>query len=243
MATFNIHAGHNPDGKAACGAIGLIKESTENRRVKDLVIKQLKSQGHTVYDCTVNDGKNKNDVLQKIITKCNSHKVDLDVSIHFNSGATDRAGNGKSAGTEVLIYDLESKALNEAKRTVEAIASLGFRNRGVITRPGLYVLRRTKSPAMLIECCFVDDKDDVKLYDPGTMAEAIVYGITGKRSSEYRVRINTKDLNVRKGPGTTYGVETVVHKNEVFTIVETSGKWGKLKSGAGWISLLYTEKA
>ena len=32
---FNIHAGHNPDGKIACGAIGLIKESTEARKVKD----------------------------------------------------------------------------------------------------------------------------------------------------------------------------------------------------------------
>lgn len=37
---FTIHAGHNPDGKTACGAIGLIKESTENRRVKDEVMKK-----------------------------------------------------------------------------------------------------------------------------------------------------------------------------------------------------------
>ena len=34
---------------------------------------------------------------------------------------------------------------------------------------------------MLIECCFVDDKDDVQLYDCQKMAEAIVYGITGQR--------------------------------------------------------------
>ena len=26
---FNIHAGHNPDGKVACGACGIVKESTE----------------------------------------------------------------------------------------------------------------------------------------------------------------------------------------------------------------------
>ena len=25
---INVHAGHNPDGKIACGAVGLIKEST-----------------------------------------------------------------------------------------------------------------------------------------------------------------------------------------------------------------------
>lgn len=45
------------------------------------------------------------------------------------------------------------------------------------TRTDLYVLRKTNAPAMLIECCFVDDKDDVKLYDAKRMAEAIVHGI------------------------------------------------------------------
>jgi N-acetylmuramoyl-L-alanine amidase len=35
---INVHAGHNPDGKVACGAIGIIRESTEARRVKDAVI-------------------------------------------------------------------------------------------------------------------------------------------------------------------------------------------------------------
>ena len=31
---INVHAGHNPDGKIDCGAVGLIKESTEARKVK-----------------------------------------------------------------------------------------------------------------------------------------------------------------------------------------------------------------
>ena len=39
---FNIHAGHNPDGKVANGAVGLIKESTEARVVKDKVIQYLR---------------------------------------------------------------------------------------------------------------------------------------------------------------------------------------------------------
>ena len=42
---INCHAGHNPDFKIACGAIGLIKESTEARKVKDLVIAKLKEIG------------------------------------------------------------------------------------------------------------------------------------------------------------------------------------------------------
>lgn len=47
---FNIHAGHNPDGMVACGAIGIIKESTEARKVKDKLIVILRNAGHTAYD-------------------------------------------------------------------------------------------------------------------------------------------------------------------------------------------------
>lgn len=177
---INVHAGHNPDGKVACGAVGLIKESTENRRVKDLVIQKLRSLGHTVYDCTVDDGKNQSDVLQKIVKKCNENKVDLDVSIHFNAFQKDFKEDGKTKGTEVYIYNNTSKAKDEAHNIVNAIAALGYRNRGVFEKPELYVLKHTKSPAMLIECCFVDDADDVKLYNAESMAKAIVKGITGQ---------------------------------------------------------------
>ena len=46
---INVHAGHNPDGKIACGAVGLVKESTEARKIKDEVIRFLKDSGCTVY--------------------------------------------------------------------------------------------------------------------------------------------------------------------------------------------------
>ena len=80
----------------------------------------------------------------------------------------------------MYVYNAASKARGYAERVCAAIAGLGYRNRGVKYSTGLYVLRNTKSPAMLIECCFVDDKDDVQLYDCQKMAEAIVYGITGQ---------------------------------------------------------------
>ena len=181
---INVHAGHNPDGKVGCGSIGIIRESTEARNVKNEVIRLLKALGHTVYDCTCDNGKSANNVLTNIVSKCNSHSVDLDVSIHFNSNAKDMSGNGKTTGTEVLIYDDDSKAKNYAQSVAMEISNIGFRNRGVKINPKLYVLRKTKAPAMLIECCFVDDKDDVALYDYKSMAEAIVYGITGLKYQE-----------------------------------------------------------
>ena len=177
---INVHAGHNPDGKVACGAVGIIRESSEARRVKDEVIRQLRQLGHTVYDCTCESGTGQSDVLKRIVSACNAHTVDLDVSIHFNSGCGDRAGDGRTTGTEVFVYNSTSKAKGYAENVCRAIAGLGFKNRGVKYSKSLYVLKKTKAPAMLIECCFVDDRDDVQLYHCQKMASAIVLGLTGK---------------------------------------------------------------
>ena len=56
------------------------------------------------------------------------------------------------------------------------------------------------------------------------------------------VQITANSLNVRKGPGTSYAVAQTVSKGQSFTIVQQQGGWGKLKSGAGWISLKYTAR-
>lgn len=196
---INVHAGHNPDGKVACGAVGYIKESTEARRVKDEVIRMLREMGHTVYDCTVDNGISKEDVLKKIVSKCNAHDVDLDVSIHLNS-ADGLKEDGVTTGTEVLVYSGYSKALDEAKAVCEAISALGYKNRGVEYRPDLYFLKKTKAPAMLIECCFVNDKDDIKLYDHYKMAKAIVKGITGTEyvEEEYEEVVETPNKDDEK---------------------------------------------
>lgn len=186
---INVHAGHNPHGKVACGAVGLISESIENRRVKELVVDELRRMGHTVYDCTVEDGTSQTNVLTRIINKCNMHSVDLDVSIHFNSASSVDAN-----GTEVYIYDESSKASVYALNVLNAICSLGFRNRGVKVNKKLGFLRRTKAPAMLIECCFVNSKKDIAFYSPHEMAAAIVYGITGtRRISEPRAEEEAKN--------------------------------------------------
>ena len=115
---INVHAGHNPDGKKACGAAGFIRESTEARRVKDGVISQLRQLGHIVYDCTCEIGANQSDVLNRIVKSCNAHEVDLDVSIHFNSGAGDAAGNGKTTGTEAWIYSVPDDTGADAETAV-----------------------------------------------------------------------------------------------------------------------------
>lgn len=58
----------------------------------------------------------------------------------------------------------------------------------------------------------------------------------------YVVRILNDELNVRGGPSTKHKINSVVKKNQLYTIVAEKNGWGKLKSGAGWISLNYTKK-
>lgn len=77
-------------------------------------------------------------------------------------------------------------------------------------------------------------------------AEKPTGGTTEATVTPYLVRVKISNLNIRKGPGTNYG-STGFIKPGVYTIVaESTGtgatKWGKLKSGAGWISLDYATK-
>lgn len=63
----------------------------------------------------------------------------------------------------------------------------------------------------------------------------------------YKVRITATDLRIRKGPGTNTAIVQKAIAPGVYTIVseatgEGATKWGKLKSGVGWVSLDYCKK-
>ena len=222
MAIYNIHAGHAPYGSGgASGAVGILNESTEARRVKDYLIKYLKSEGNTVYDCTCERGYSQNEVLSYIVHECNKHSVDRDISIHLNSGRNDYKGDESTGGVEVWLYD--DKIKSDAERICAEISkTLEIRNRGVKYTHNLYVLRKTIAPAMLIECCFVDDRDDAKRWNEKKCAQAIYRGLTGsavqnpsttiptvkqwKSSLHYRVYSQTTGLESVKESGEVAGV-------------------------------------
>ena len=80
---------------------------------------------------------------------------------------------------------------------------------------------------------------------PGTPAKPTTAPETGKLTP-YKVRITATDLNIRAGAGTNYPSKGYI-KPGVYTIVEEATgkgatKWGKLKSGAGWISLDFAKR-
>lgn len=83
----------------------------------------------------------------------------------------------------------------------------------------------------------VYDEDGKVLYCPETEDKVTV---------PYLVRVSIKNLNIRKGPGTDFARNRYIPVG-VYTIVEESdgkgaSKWGRLKSGEGWISLDYVTK-
>ena len=244
----NVHAGHNPEGKIACGAVGILNESREARIVKDKVIQMLRSAGHEAYDCTCEDGTSQGDVLNKIVAKCNSHDVDVDIAIHFNSGRNDYIGDGSVGGTKAFldnVSDTNKVAIKYGKAVVEAISELGFRIRddkipdNLKTNSSLYYLRKTKAPAILIECCFVDDADDAKLYNADKMAQAIVKGLIGSVPNSAPVSAPAPTTSVS---ATGHAVGETVSYNKIYTTA-SSGNGLKPRKTSGVITKILPGKA
>lgn len=65
---------------------------------------------------------------------------------------------------------------------------------------------------------------------------------TKPASAEYKVKVNVALLNIRAEASGSSAKKGTVKRGEVYTIVETKNGFGKLKSGAGWISLSYVIK-
>ena len=85
------------------------------------------------------------------------------------------------------------------------------------------------------------------VYGWADAADIKTSGAGGATTASYTVKVTTDALNIRKGPGTNYGANGTIKDKGVYTIVAESdgpgaSKWGKLKSGAGWISLDYTQR-
>lgn len=62
------------------------------------------------------------------------------------------------------------------------------------------------------------------------------------KTEGYLVKVTANALNIRAGAGTNYSIVGCIRDKGTYTIIETQENWGKLKSGAGWICLDYTNK-
>lgn len=184
MAVYTVHGGHAATGRKYSGAVGLLNESAEDRRVKDAIIKYLKCAGQNVHDATVDSGTSQNDVLKRICEKCNNVNANLNISIHLNSGRNDNTGDGKQGGFEIWAVNYDGIKKEISSRIVNNMTALGFKMHGepLKTTKGLYFLNHTNKPSLLLEICFVDDKDDFKQYNsvgPDAIGKAIASAVIG----------------------------------------------------------------
>ena len=238
---INVHAGHCLSGKTACGAVGLLDESKENRLITAEVIRLLKADGNTVYDCTNDTASSVNENLRKIVDKCNAHSVDLDVSIHLNSGRKDKKGDGSVGGTEIWVTASSGIKKTASSRILKNMATLGFKNRGIRITDGLYVLNHTKAKAILIEVCFVDDKDDYNLYKKvryKKVAEAIAEGIVGhtiKGASTTKKYQALYDMNIRMSGSINAIVIGHLEKGATISGTPVANNW--LKTSKGYVRI------
>ena len=86
---------------------------------------------------------------------------------------------------------------------------------------------------------------DVIATNAGTAAAPSTPAAPSGKFEPYLAKVTASALNIRKGPGTNYATAGTISDKGTYTIVEEQAgpgatKWGRLKSGAGWISLDYT---
>lgn len=188
-----INPGHTIEGKGT-GAMGFVSETGENRRISKRVISILRARGHEVTDCTID--KSSND-LQDAVKKANDANVDMFCSIHLNSGG----GNG----TETYVYKLGGNAEQLARKVNEnVVKSCSFTNRGV-KEANFYVLKHTKAPAILLEVCFVDSKEDCKKLNVENIAIAIANAIEVKNNGV------SESIEINKYNATVINIQTYLN--------------------------------
>lgn len=185
-----VRGGHT---ELCTGASALINELTEDRKVTAAVVKYLKGLGREVLDVTppVNYTSSSGTDLAYGVNKANEWGADLFVSIHLNKAYDSYNG---ALGSEVCVYSTH----DIAQRVVNALGSLGFKNRGQKVRKELYELRNTSMKAMIVETCFVEATEDVELYKklgPDAIGKAIAEAILNGKAAENTTPVKKEEAS------------------------------------------------
>ena len=113
--------------------------------------------------------------LRARVDDANAWGADVFLSLHNNASV-----NASVSGLEGLVYQTGTTASAIAEDLLSSLSqTTGLRNRGVVARPGLYVLRRTQMPAVLLELGFITNPSDAELLysRPDLFAEGIYEGL------------------------------------------------------------------
>ena len=120
-------------------------------------------------------GTSNSESLRLRVNDANSWGADYFLSLHTNASSLPAA-----TGSEAFVYSKPSVAADLAEDILRQMSSYtGLRNRGVFSRTGLYVLRKTTMPAILLELGFITNASDAALMSgsPELFARGIYEGM------------------------------------------------------------------
>ena len=231
-----VMAGHTASGNKGCGAIGHINESNQTRRVAPKVVEYLKQLGVDATYIKLDKATSSSYLYDQVKLANSKGKFDCMVQIHFNAGSSDP--NSNTTGTETYYRTSSGKVFSD--RVNKKLSTL-FKDRGSKKdTKGLYWLKNTNSAAILIELCFVDDKDDCKVYQNNfdKICRLIAEGLADKTLPQQAQTTNkyangtydrkarvTTNLNLRKGRGTNFEVIQTIPKGTTLTVNYCLNNW------------------
>ncbi|MBQ8432290.1 MAG: N-acetylmuramoyl-L-alanine amidase [Clostridia bacterium] len=181
MATkIYIDQGHNPENPNAGAEGNGLQEQNLTYRIGVELAELLRQNPEFEVRLsrptpTTTLGTSNTTSLQARVRDANSWGADYFISLHANSSS-----NPDATGVEAFAYSRGGRAFALGEDIVENISeATGLRNRGMKVRPGLYVLRRTAMPAVLVELGFISNPSDAALMNnnPELFARGIYNGI------------------------------------------------------------------
>lgn len=175
-----IDQGHNPQGVNAGAEGNGYREQDLVFRIGRELAEILRAEGYDVRlsrpepDTTL--GTTNASSLAARVNEANEWGADYFISLHANASTIPTA-----SGVEGLVYRVDSTAGDLARSITRAVAdATGLPDRGVTPRTNLYVLRRTRMPAVLMELGFITNPADAALLadSPQLFALGIANGIS-----------------------------------------------------------------
>ena len=165
------HGGSDP-GAVANG----VQEKNLNLSIALSCQSELARHGVSVLMSRTTD---ENDTLNEEIKECNDFNPDLAVDIHNNAGGGD--------GVEAYYHYKGGVGKTLADNVLSEIVAIGQNSRGAKIKKNAQgkdyfgFIRQTKSPAVIVECAFLDNVNDLAIIDTEeerkSMGKAIAKGV------------------------------------------------------------------
>ena len=158
--------------------------ATAYNRREDVLAREVVSNvkaALSIYECNVEVFDTAKSAYHELVTLGKSYdftRFDYVLEVHFNAFRENSDGN--ITGSEIYVTRAEASVAVE-ESILKRLATLGFKNRGV-KRMNFSVILKAKNQGVssaLLEVCFIDDLDDITLYESRKIqvAQAIAGGI------------------------------------------------------------------